>query len=133
MELRHRDARLRRGRRDDERLGRGRYRRRIAGSPDSESLDELNARGLPAYAEIIARHADEDGVVAIVGHGGSIDWAMPEFTGNVTLPFALANGLRNTGIVQVDLSGGRSYVSNWQGTPIAWPGEVAPEIGRAHV
>src|SRR5690606_36812971 len=40
----------------------------VEGSPDSESLDDLNARVLPAYEEIIARHADEDGVIAIVGH-----------------------------------------------------------------
>lgn len=99
---------------------------RIEGVPDSESLDELNARVVPAYEEIIARHADEDGVVAIVGHGGSIGWTMPEFTGNVSLPFALTNGLHNTGIVQVELWGGKPYVTNWQGTPIAWPGDVAP-------
>jgi probable phosphoglycerate mutase len=31
---------------------------RIAGVPDSESLDELNARVVPAYQEIIGKHAN---------------------------------------------------------------------------
>lgn len=76
-----------------------------------------------AYQKIITDHADEDGVVAIVAHGGSIAWTMPEFTGNVTLPFAIVNGLNNTGIVQVELFRGQPFVTNWQGTPIDWPGQ----------
>jgi probable phosphoglycerate mutase len=97
---------------------------RLPGVADSESLDELVARVVPAYLDIFARHADDDGVVAIVGHGGSIGWTMPYVAGNVTLPFALSNNLANTGIVKVELVGGTPYVSDWQGTPFDVP--VAP-------
>lgn len=101
---------------------------RIAGVPTSESLDELNARVVPAYNAIIARHADEDGVVAIIGHGGSIAWTMPTFAANVTLPFAVQNGLNNTGIVKVALFDRQPFVTDWQGTPppIAAPAAVVP-------
>ncbi|GAA0291252.1 histidine phosphatase family protein [Rhodovulum strictum] len=89
---------------------------RIAGVPDSESLDDLAGRVVPAYRSIFDAHKDEDGVVAIVGHGGSIGWAMPYFAENVPLLFALANNLRNTGIVEVRMdSAGRPVVANWDG------------------
>jgi broad specificity phosphatase PhoE len=97
----------------------------IPGSPGSESLDELNARVVPAYQEIVARHADEEGVVAIVGHGGSIGWTMPSFAENVTLLYAVQNGLNNTGIVEVELYDGRPYVTSWQGEALDWPGASA--------
>jgi len=98
----------------------------IEGIPSSESLDDLNARVVPAYDEIVARHADEDGAIAIVGHGGSIAWTMPAFAGNVTLRFAVANGLHNTGIVRVELYEGWPYVADWQGTALDWPGAQVP-------
>ncbi|WP_375690563.1 histidine phosphatase family protein [Pseudooceanicola sp. LIPI14-2-Ac024] len=97
----------------------------IPSSPGSESLDDLNARVVPAYNQIAADHADEDGVILIVGHGGSIGWTMPSFAANVDLVFALTNGLHNTGIVEVQLYDGVPYVTNWEGTPIAWPGAPA--------
>lgn len=99
---------------------------RIEGEPDSESLDELVARIVPAYQEIIARHAADDGVIAIVGHGGAIGWTMPFFADNVSLGYALGNNLPNTGIVKVELFEGRPYVTNWLGTPFDWPGQVVP-------
>lgn len=89
---------------------------KLEGEPTSESLDELNARVVPAYDEIVARHKDEDGVIAIVGHGASIGWTMPSFAGNVTQAFAFENGLRNTGIVTVELDGdGTPIVTDWDG------------------
>jgi probable phosphoglycerate mutase len=53
---------------------------------------------------------------------------MPEFAGNVTLPFAIANGLNNTGIVQVELFQDQPFVTNWQGTPINWPGQEVAAV-----
>ena len=83
---------------------------------DPESLDELVERVVPAYRAIIEAHKDEDGVVAIVGHGGSIGWVMPYFAENVTLDVVLSNNLRNTGIVEVRLdSAGRPMVADWDG------------------
>ncbi|MFV0384517.1 histidine phosphatase family protein [Paracoccus sp. (in: a-proteobacteria)] len=96
--------------------GAGNYDARLASSPDSESLNELNARVLPAYRSIIDAHKDEDGGVAIVGHGGSIGWTMPFFANNVTPDFALANSLHNTAIVKVRLdANGDPMVTDWDG------------------
>jgi probable phosphoglycerate mutase len=90
--------------------------------PGSESLDALNARVVPAYRAIFDAHKDEDGVIAIVGHGGSIGWTMPAFTGNVTLPFVLSNNLPNTGIVRVEVGfDGNPYVTNWNGRTVTAP------------
>lgn len=97
---------------------------RIEGVPDSESLDDLVARVLPAYLAIIGAHADEDGTVALVGHGGSIAWVLPFLVENLSLDYAVANGLKNTGIVEVESYQGKLYVTNWQGTAMDWPGQV---------
>lgn len=89
---------------------------KLDGAPASESLDELNARVIPAYLDIIDRHKDEDGVIALVGHGGSIGWTMPSLTENVTLDFALNNGLHNTAIVKVEFGADdKLYVTEWDG------------------
>lgn len=88
----------------------------IEGVPDSESLDDLVARVVPAYQAIFDAHKDEEGVIAIVGHGGSIGWTMPSFVDNVTLPWALSNNLRNTGIVTVEQNAaGQPTVTDWDG------------------
>jgi probable phosphoglycerate mutase len=97
---------------------------RLASRPDSESLDELDARVVPAYEEIVTRHRREDGVVAIVGHGGAIAWTMPAFAGNVTLPFAVSNGLANTAIVTVEFVRGRPVVTDWAGIAVPPPAPV---------
>jgi len=98
----------------------------IEGVDDSESLDDLVARVVPGYWDIVTEHADEDGVILIVGHGGSIGWTMPYFAENVSLPFALSNGQHNTGIVEVELVDGVPYVTNWEGTALDWPGAAVP-------
>lgn len=100
----------------------------IEGVPSSESLDDLVARVLPAYQQILADHVDEDGTVAIVAHGGSIAWVLPYLVGNLSLGYALSNGLANTGIVEVQVSGGTPYVTNWQGTEFDWPGTDIPAV-----
>lgn len=94
----------------------------------AESLDDMNARILPGYQEIIDRHKDEDGVVAIVGHGGSIGWTMPFFASNVTPAFAFSNNLYNTGIVKVVLDEeGNPLVTEWLGIAFDANGPV-PEL-----
>jgi probable phosphoglycerate mutase len=99
---------------------------RIEGVPDSESLDDLVARVVPAYQAIFDAHWDEDGTVAIIGHGGSIGWVMPFFVNNVTLPFALSNNLRNTGIVTVVADrNGDPTVTDWDGIAVE-PNVPAP-------
>ncbi|MFV0473194.1 MAG: histidine phosphatase family protein [Pikeienuella sp.] len=100
---------------------------KLEGAPASESLDELNARVIPAYMDIINRHKNEDGVVAMVGHGGSIGWTMPTLTENVTLSYALGNGLHNTAIVKVEFGDdGKLYVTEWDGKAFDRQGPVAP-------
>lgn len=41
---------------------------------------------------------------------------MPYFARNVSLDYAFANGLHNTGIVEVASFGGQPYVTDWQGS-----------------
>jgi probable phosphoglycerate mutase len=98
---------------------------KLPGVPDSESLDELVARVVPAYKAIFDAYKGKDGVVAIVGHGGSIGWTMPYFASNVPLGFGFSNGLRNTGIVTVkEARDGTPYVSDWQGIAFEEPAPV---------
>ena len=92
-----------------------------ANLPNAESLDEMAARVIPAWNEIINQHKDEDGIVVLVGHGAEIGFVMPYFAENVSLDFAFSHGLQNTGIVQLELINDLPYVTNWQGTPLPVP------------
>lgn len=98
---------------------------KMDGVPDSESLDELNARVVPAYQSIFDAYKDVDGVVAIVGHGGSIGWTMPFFAANVSTGFAFQHGLRNTAIIKVVAdANGNPVVSDWDGIAFDAKGPV---------
>lgn len=89
-------------------------------APNAESLDDMVARVLPAWQEIIAAHKDDDGVVVIVGHGAAMGYVMPYLANNVDLLFAAGHGLNNTGIISVSLDANDNpYVTDWQGTPVA--------------
>ncbi len=102
---------------------------RLEGRPSSKSLDELRARVVPGYQGIVDRHRDEDGVVAIVGHGGSIGWVLPSFAANVSLPFGLTNGLANTGIIDVALdASGTPFVTEWDGIAFEANGPVVAPV-----
>ena len=97
--------------------------------PNSESLDDMAARVLPAWEEIVAAHKDEEGTVLLIGHGAETGYVLPYFAQNVSLGFAFANGLRNTGIVQLEVIGDKPYVTNWQGTALAVPAAVPEPAG----
>ncbi|KFI24807.1 hypothetical protein CG51_17365 [Haematobacter missouriensis] len=94
-----------------------------ANLPNAESLDDMAARVIPAWQEITRAHKDDKGVVLLVGHGAEIGFVMPYFAQNVSFDFAFANGLHNTGIVQLEFRGDQPVVTNWQGTdmPAAVP------------
>lgn len=92
--------------------------------PNAESLDDMVARVVPAWTEIIDAHKDEDGVVVLVGHGAEMGYVMPFFAQNVSLGFAFGHGLHNTGIIELEVIGDRPYVTNWQGTPLPVPSQV---------
>jgi len=87
--------------------------------PNSESLDDMVARVLPAWQEMIATHKNDDGVVVIVGHGATMGYVMPYLANNVSLGFGASHGLANTGIIEVKLHNDAPYVSNWQGIALA--------------
>jgi probable phosphoglycerate mutase len=89
--------------------------------PNAESLDDVVARVIPAWDEIVATHKDEDGVVVLVGHGVSTGYVMPYFARNVSTRFAFQNGLANTGIIQLEIIDDKPYVTNWQGKVLAVP------------
>ena len=92
-----------------------------AALPNAESLDDLAARVVPAWTEIINLHKDEDGVVVLVGHGAETGMVMPYFAQNVTPQFAFSHGMHNTGIIQLELINDVPYVTNGQGTPLQTP------------
>lgn len=87
-----------------------------SGLPNGELLTDMIARVIPAWQEIIDAYADIDGTVVLVGHGAEMGYVMPFFAENVSLDFAFANGLQNTGIIEVEVVDGAAYVTNWQGT-----------------
>lgn len=89
--------------------------------PNAESLDDMVARVLPAWQEIIATHKDDSGVVVIVGHGAAMSYVMPYLVDNVSMSFAAGHGLANTSIIDVKLFNGEPYVANWQGTAFSAP------------
>lgn len=91
--------------------------------PNSESLDDMAARVLPAWNEMLAAHKDDDGVVVIVGHGAEMGYVMPYLVNNVSMGFAASHGLANTGIIEVKLDANdMPYVVSWQGvTPVPEP------------
>jgi probable phosphoglycerate mutase len=89
-------------------------------APNAESLDDMVARVLPAWQEILTAHKDDEGVVVIVGHGAEMGFVMPYLVNNVSLSFAGSHSLGNTGIIDVRLDGNDNpYVTNWQGVPVA--------------
>ncbi|MFA7585240.1 MAG: histidine phosphatase family protein [Novosphingobium sp.] len=94
-----------------------------AALPKAESLDDMAARVLPAWTQIFDAHKDDDGVVVLVGHGAETGFVMPYFAKNVTPAFAFANGMRNTGIIEVEIMDGKPVVTKWQG--IAVPAQAA--------
>lgn len=88
--------------------------------PNSESLNDMVTRVLPAWQDIINAHRNDDGVVVIVGHSLETGMVMPFFANNVSLGFAAQHSLVNTGIIDVKLdANGTPYVVNWQGTAVA--------------
>lgn len=89
-----------------------------ASLPKAESLDDMVARVVPAWEEIINAHKYDKGVVVLVGHGAEIGFVMPYFATNVAPAFAFANGLRNAGIIQVEIIDDKAVVTSWQGIAI---------------
>ncbi len=87
--------------------------------PNAESLDDMLARVLPAWNEIISAHKNDDGVIVIVGHSLEMQFALPYLANNVSTNFAASHSIANTGIIEVRLDGnGSPYVANWQGTQL---------------
>jgi broad specificity phosphatase PhoE len=89
--------------------------------PNGESLDDMAARVLPAWQDIINAYKDQDGVVVIVGHSAETGDVMPYFAKNITSDFAFSHPMQNTGIIKVELINDQPYVTNWQGIAVAVP------------
>ncbi|SNS08832.1 probable phosphoglycerate mutase [Sphingomonas laterariae] len=92
--------------------------------PNAESLDDMVARVVPAWQDIINAHKDDDGVVAIVGHGAAIGFVMPYFAQNVSPGFSFSHGMHNTGIIKLEIINDQPYVTDWQGTELPVPAAV---------
>jgi probable phosphoglycerate mutase len=89
--------------------------------PNSESLDDVVARVVPAWQDLIDTYKDQSGVVVIVGHSVETGMVMPYFAENITSAFANSHPMQNTGIIQVELRNGLPYVTNWQGIAVPTP------------
>lgn len=89
--------------------------------PNAESLDDVVARLIPAWNEIVEQYKDEDGVVVLIGHGVSTGLVMPYFARNVSPAYSFRNSLLNTGIIEVKIINDRPYVTRWQGDALAVP------------
>jgi len=102
-----------------------------AALPNAESLDDMAARVIPAWEEIIDLYKDQPGYVVLVGHGAEIGFVMPYFARNISFDFAFSHGLQNTGIVELEMINDRPYVTKWQGiqVPVPEPSTWALMIG----
>ncbi len=63
------------------------------------------------------RHAQDSGVVMIVGHAATIGFMVPVLAGNVPADYALLHPLPNTGIVKTELRDSRLFCIDWLGIP----------------
>ncbi|MGA6165937.1 histidine phosphatase family protein [Amycolatopsis magusensis] len=88
--------------------------------PGGESGSEVRARYEKAVADLRAKHeaADSDGVVVLVGHGGSIRLAAEWLCDNVLPELADSSLIPNTGIVELESTDGGWHCLRWVGTEV---------------
>lgn len=88
--------------------------------PGGESGTQVRDRYRKAVADLRAKHeaADADGVVVLVGHGGSIRLAAEWLCDNVLPELADASLIPNTGIVQLESVEGGWHCLRWVDAPV---------------
>ena len=84
---------------------------------EGESFADVQRRFLPFVREVMNRHAQDSGVVAIVAHAATIGFMVPVLAGNVPSDYALRHPLPNTGIVKTELRDSRLFCLDWLGIP----------------
>ncbi|MBN6035402.1 histidine phosphatase family protein [Amycolatopsis sp. 195334CR] len=88
--------------------------------PGGETGTQVRDRYRKAVADLRAKHeaADADGVVVLVGHGGSIRLAAEWLCDNVLPELADSSLIPNTGIVQLESVEGGWHCLRWVDDPV---------------
>ncbi|HKU15191.1 MAG TPA: histidine phosphatase family protein [Steroidobacteraceae bacterium] len=84
---------------------------------EGESFTDVQRRFLPFVREVMNRHAQDSGVVAIVAHAATIGFMLPVLASNVPADYAVLHPLPNTGIVRTELRDSRLFCLDWLGIP----------------
>src|SRR5512138_2563902 len=84
---------------------------------EGESFADVQRRFLPFVREVMNRHAQDSGVVVIVGHAATLGFMVPVLASNVPADYALLHPMPNTGIVKTELRDSRLFCLDWLGIP----------------
>jgi broad specificity phosphatase PhoE len=82
---------------------------------EGESFAEVKARFLPFAKSLLERHKNDQGVVAVVAHGATLAFMVPQIVENVPARFAITHPLPNTGIIKTELRDGKWVCIEWVG------------------
>lgn len=80
-----------------------------------EDLHAVRARFMPFWEQLSARHAEDDGVLVLVTHGGVIMFMLPELCDEVSVDFTIDRLIGNTDIVRAEFVGDRLVCREWAG------------------
>lgn len=84
-----------------------------------ENLDQVRARFLPFWRELVANHGENAGeIVVLVTHGGIISFVLPELCPQLTPEKATQRFIRNAQIVKTRWHKGELTCYDWNGEPL---------------
>lgn len=84
-----------------------------------ESLDQVRARFLPFWHELVASYGEDGGeIVVLVTHGGIISFVLPELCPQLTLEKATQRFIRNAQVVKTRWHKGELTCYDWNGEPL---------------
>lgn len=86
----------------------------------AESLNDLRARFLPFWEQLVAQHGDDDGLLVLVTHGALIMFMLAELCPSLALEDGLLEGrvIGNAEVVKAVLEDGKLRCVSWAGKPI---------------
>jgi probable phosphoglycerate mutase len=84
-----------------------------------ESVLDMSARFLPLIAEITRTHADDEGAVVLIGHGGLYRWMLPLVLPNLSHRFTASRGIPNTAYVLAEWMPDGWHCTEWCGEHLA--------------
>ena len=84
---------------------------------EGESFADVQRRFLPFVREVMNRHSQDSGVVAVVAHAATLGFMVPVLASNGPADYALLHPMPNTGIVKTELRDSRLFCIDWLGIP----------------